>query len=104
MRGCRRRRGGRMQWVGKRALPGASTRLLTEIVEGLARAFRGRRFAFELAGRRLEARLEWILLDRRDGGYAAWLEVADIEWGGLEFERLRMAVGSIAVTTPPEVT
>src|SRR3954471_8117413 len=60
---------------GQRALPGASARLLTEIVEGLARAFRGRRFAFELAGRRLRGKLAWILLGRREGDYAVWLEL-----------------------------
>jgi hypothetical protein len=89
---------------GQRALPDAPGRLLVEIVEGLSRAFRGRRFAFEIGGRRLHGVLKWILLDRRDGGYAVQLELTDIEWGGLQLSRLRVAGGSLAVTAPPNVS
>ncbi len=89
---------------GQRPLPDAPGRLLVEIVEGLARAFRGRRFAFEIGGRRLHGVLKWILLDRRDGGYAVQLELTEIEWGGLQFSRLRVAAGSIAVNAPPNVS
>ena len=89
---------------GQGAVPDAPGRLLVEIVEGLAHACRGRRFAIDLGGRRLCGVLNWVLLDRRDGDYAVQLEIADVDWDGVVFERVAVSVGSVVLTAPPNVT
>lgn len=82
----------------------SSERLLAEIVEGLSHRFRGRRFAFDLGGRRLRGMLSWVRLDRGDGDYAVHLELTDVEWDGVEFEHLAVSIGSVTLTAPPDVT
>jgi hypothetical protein len=89
--------------AGPQAWPDANGKLLAEFADSAARRFRGRRIEFDIGGRRVRATLESIRLDRRDNRYGARLQLRDVDWDGLLFDRLSIVAAAVTLSPPPTV-
>jgi hypothetical protein len=89
--------------AGARLGAGADARLLVELAGGVARAFRGRRVAVNVNGRRVRAELESIWLEPKGRRYAGRLELRSVECDGLEVEALSVLADEVTLVMTPDV-
>jgi hypothetical protein len=77
--------------------------MLVELAEGLARAFRGRRVGVDVGGRRVQAELDSIWLERNESGYRGRLELRSVDCDGFQAEALSVLADDVTLRTQPNV-
>jgi hypothetical protein len=78
----------------------AGSRLLAELVDGLAGRFEGRRIELVLGDRHTRATLDCLRLRRTGEVYEARVELREIDWDGWPIETLAVRAGSARVAAP----